>query len=309
MKPISPTLLNLLTSQQRFGVGELYQFTTVSNVSDYFTSLDIPINFGGNVYKANALRIEGLKYKTAVGWQVDEQDLKISAFPGETLCGSEFLQGVVEGLLDGATLTRTRAFWPVNTGVAAVDYSQTPETVQLFIGQVSTITKIGRTFAELKVKSPMRLLDIEMPRNTYEPGCQWTLFDDSINTGVAGDGCTLLASSFQVSGTVATGYTTGISPSGGVSPVTGGDGAPYWAQGRIQFTSGQRNGFMTVISSNDSVNLYFAFPPIEGISAGDTYIAWPGCAKTGKGGACELKFNNLVNFRGFPRVPPVMVSA
>ena len=29
----------------------------------------------------------------------------------------------------------------------------------------------------------------------------------------------------------------------------------------------------------------------------------PGCNKTGRGGDCQVKFDNLVNFRGFEDVP------
>lgn len=251
-------------------------------------------------YRSNSLRIEGLKYKLAVGWQVDEQDIKISSYPGFTLAGSNFFGGIESGLLDGAYVTRQRIFWPVVTGIAAYDMQLAPiAVVTLFTGRVSTISKIGRTHVEMKLKSPMVILDIDMPRNTYGSNCQWSLFSP---------GCGLNRASFTNNFTVLAANNTTIEPTVPVSPVTGADSVPYYALGRIKFTSGVNTNLIVTVGGNDASVFSLRFSLDNVPAPGDTFEASAGCAKTGRGGACETKFDNLINFRGFSRVPPIVTS-
>lgn len=300
MKPVPSGFINFIKTNQRMLLGELYTFTLQSGAQDFFTNLDVSVIYGGNIFKGNALRIEGLKYKVAVGWQVDEQEILISAFPGETLAGASFFTALESGLLDGAYFTRQRVFWAANDGRPWIDYQALPVTVvTLFIGRVSTVDKIGRTQAQIKVKSPLSLLDIDMPRNTYEPGCQWSLFDA---------GCTLDRNSFSLGYTVQSATALSITPTIPIAPSIGADGIPVYAFGRIKFVSGVNNNLIASIATNDGTSFQLSFPLTEIPVLGDTFIVSQGCAKTGRGGACELKFANLANFRGFPRIPPISLS-
>jgi uncharacterized phage protein (TIGR02218 family) len=301
MKPVSPAMIDLIQNHSEFAVAEGFKVQFNNGSLDHFTDLDIPINDGLYLYKANSLRFEGLKFKIATGWSVDEQELKISAYPGERLGGSEFFAAVQEGLLDGAYITRKRFFWEVNSPSIYQIYVLTPpiQIIDLFIGRVSTINKIGRTHVELKLKSPLSLLDIDMPRNTYSPGCLWTLFDQ---------GCTLSKAAFTFSGNVA-GLIgeEAITVTGGIPSPTGADGLPTYAFGRLLFTSGVNTNLQVTINSNDASIVDFLYPPIKNIQVGDTFQMWPGCSKTQN--TCTTKFNNFSHFRGFPRVPPIVVTA
>jgi uncharacterized phage protein (TIGR02218 family) len=297
-RQVSSAYLDMIATNQQSLLGELYTITLKDGTSDYFTDLDVDITFNGNTYKSGSLRISGLHMKLAVGLSIDEQDIKISAMPGDTLAGGFFIEGCSQGLLDGASITRDRAVWATNGTAPYFVYTQTaPITVfRMFYGLVSEISKIGRTVVELKVKSPLKLLDLNLPRRTYQAPCSWTLFDA---------GCALHKSDWQVAGFV--GDT--ISPVqwlGGVPTVSGADGEHYFAQGRLLFTSGGLAGEQFYIGDNDDNFLYvlgITVPP----SPGDSFLAWPGCAKTIK--ACQSKFSNLPNFRGFPFVPPTILSA
>jgi uncharacterized phage protein (TIGR02218 family) len=292
------TLLALLQTDD-FLMAELYEFQFLGGTTNFFTALDVPITYGGNIYLANSIRIDGLKYKIAVGLEVDEQDIVISAFPGELLGGVDCLPGIAEGLLDGAYLIRKRGFWQRNTGIAAVDFTQYDPVgvVTLFTGRVSQISKLGRTRAEVKVKSPLVLLDIDMPRNTFGPGCQWELFSP---------GCTLARPTFSNAFVVGSATDTVITPAGGVSPNLGADSLPYYAQGRVTFTSGDNVGLIASIDTNDATTITLRFPLNIIPATGDQFSASAGCSKTSA--TCTTKFANLANFRGFPRVPPVVFS-
>lgn len=308
MKPINAQMLTLINTHQRFLVAELYTITLVDGTADYFTNLDIPITNDGHVFKANSLRIDGLKFKITVGLEVDEQEIKISAFPDNELASADFFSAVQAGLLDGAYIKRQRAFWSWTVGEIPYDaYGAAPvDVVTLFTGKVSTISKIGRTHAIVKLKSPMILLDMDMPRNSYQAGCIWNLYDDSINTGIVGTGCKLLAFDFVQNGVVESATESTIVVDGGVITPTGADSLANYAQGTLVFTGGANTGLRTSIKTNDTTTIYFRFPPITGILPGDTFQYYPGCSK--KFSTCDDKFNNLVNFRGFPRVPPIVLS-
>jgi len=267
---------------------------------DYFTDLDLDINYDNQTWKSSSLRFEGLQRKISIGTDVDEQTLKIWAAPGDTMFGSNFLEGAQEGLLDGALLVRYRAIWPFVTGNAAVDVANNqPLAVwPLFTGYVSSIDKGGASHVEMKVKSALMRLNVDMPRNFYQPGCLWTLFSQP--------GCTLNQDDYTITGTITSYTSTSLYLGGGIPNPTSGDGLPTYCQGRLLFTSGVNEGLLTIMDSNDSEMLHLAYPLTQEPSPGDTVSYWPGCSKSFN--TCQVKFNNTTNFRGFDKVPPIMVS-
>ena len=72
--------------------------------------------------------------------------------------------------------------------------------------------------------------------------------------------------------------------------------------GVITFTSGLNNGYKDTISANQSNGsiLLFEQAPFN-VVIGDTFTAVKGCDKSR--GTCQAKFNNIINFGGFPDVP------
>lgn len=290
---------NALIRRPYFMFCELFTFTLLGGAVDHFTSLDMPVVFDSVLYKSTSLRIQGLKFKLAVGVEVDEQDVKITALPGETLCGSDFLSAASDGLLDGAYLTRYRAFFEPTTGIVPVDFAAGPVAImQLFYGRIGEITRAGRTSFECKVKSPLVLLGVDIPRNYYYPMCSHILFDS---------GCTLSKAAFAASGTVGAGPGNMVIPwSGGVPSPTGGDGRPTYQFGRLLWLTGANAGGQASISSNDSSNLGLTFPTPIHPTAGDTFTAYAGCFKDET--ACDAKFSNKPHFRAFTHIPPAVAA-
>jgi uncharacterized phage protein (TIGR02218 family) len=296
---VSYAYISWVLETNRGIMGHLYQFTSATGANDYFTDLDIDVSYGGNTYKSGSLRFEGLRRKVGIGTNVDEQTLKIWAAPTDTMFGVPFLEGAEEGLLDGAIIVRSRIIWNFVTGNAAVDVQNLPLAVfTLFTGYTAEIAKGGTAHVELKVKSGLHKLDVNMPRNYYQPGCLWTLFDA---------GCTLSKAAHTVTGVIGSGPTGNVIPVvGGIAPIVGLDDIPYYAQGRLLFTSGVNAGLQVLVGNNDSVNLYLAYLLNSIPSAGDMISYTPGCSKIFN--TCLVKFANTANFRGFDKVPPVMVS-
>jgi len=272
-------------------------------------------------FVANSIRISGLKYSIKIGMDVDEQDVTISCltpptYPqsasvdasgdlgtgelgdmllatdgvpsatfgpsAELIEGIPFLQALRQGLFDGAFLQRDRAFlyaW----GAPPIG------TVTLFHGRISSIDKIGRVEAQLKVKSDLVLLDTDFPRNIYQASCIHILFDS---------GCALAKSAYATSGTVGSGSTTMLINWTNTNPL-----ATAFNEGTITFTSGELDGFSATIGLSGSTSLAMIQPLPIAPQPGDTFNAYPGCNHTTGVGGCAT-FNNLVHFRGYPNVPP-----
>lgn len=296
---VSSDYITWLLTTNRGIMAHLYQFTSATGIEAYYTDFDLSVSWNDQVWQANSLRFEGLQRKLNVGLAVDEQTLKIWAAPTDTMFGANFLENAENGLLDGAVIVRYRAIWPFVTGTVSNDVQLAPLAVwPLFTGYTSQISKGGASHVELKVKSALLRLNVNMPRNYFQPGCNWTLFDA---------GCTLSKAAFAKTGTLTTPITpTQLPISGGISPVNGPDGFTYYASGRLLFTSGVNTGLQILIDTNDASNIYPAYPLTSLPSAGDTVNYYPGCSKAFT--TCDLKFNNKNNFRGFDKVPPIHVS-
>src|SRR6202008_3830361 len=98
-----------------------------------------------------------------IGTQVDELEVRIYTDPTDLIGGVPFLQETWQGQLDGALLQLERAFMPT--------YGDTsPGTVVLFAACISDID-FTRTGIDLKCRSHLELLNIQMPRRLWQSSC------------------------------------------------------------------------------------------------------------------------------------------
>jgi hypothetical protein len=294
--------LEFVQSQTRAVMGHLYQFVSAAGQTDSYTDLDVDVTALSVVWKSGGVRIDGLRRKLDTGFQIDEQKIKIFALPSDTLFGGVFLPAMSSGVMDGGSIYRWRIVFPLVTGNAAYDVQNppigAPYVWQLFIGYMGQIEKAGQTHVEAKVRSPLVKLEVNMPRNYYQPGCNWTLFDA---------GCTLDKASFGTDYIVASvNSNQSIFPVGGVATPTGGDGLQNYSGGRLLFTSGTLAGTQVLIDNNNSFGFGLAYVLDVAPNPGDAFTVYPGCSKSFA--TCQQKFANDANFRGFDKVPPVMLS-
>ena len=82
----------------------------------------------------------------------------------------------------------------------------------------------------------------------------------------------------------------------------GGAGKRRRGHGQILFTSGANAGLLKAVKSYAGQFFTFNSPLPFVPNAGDLFTAYPGCDKT-QATCSSSKFNNLVNFEGFPYVP------
>ena len=78
----------------------------------------------------------------------------------------------------------------------------------------------------------------------------------------------------------------------------------WFRAGKLAFTSGANDGLSVEVKNhrNDgavTIELWQVMP--EAIAAGDTFVISAGCDKRFQ--TCHERFNNIINFRGFPHIP------
>jgi uncharacterized phage protein (TIGR02218 family) len=287
MKPTTTALNDLLATRQ-FVVADLYTFTLIDGTVLYYTAGDANITTGGHTYLAGGQtgpyfeRMGGNKPR--IKWQrgLAVDTMVFDVLPKDaTIEGITFLNAIQQGYFDGATVTLSRAYMAT--------YGTVVGTVTLFVGRVADIT-CGRVFATFTINSHLELLNQNMPRNVYQTGCVNTLYDAA---------CTLSQSSFNATGSVASGSTVSLINTTSLSAAT-----DYYALGKIQFTSGANNGLWRGVKAythggTSTISLIVPLPNTPAIS--DTFTIYAGCDK--KQSTCLSKFGNLLNFRGFPYIP------
>lgn len=286
MKPTNTTLNNVLNSQN-FILVNAYIFTLLDGTILRYCDGDKDITYNNNVYSAGGINTGAIfndGNKISLSWKrgLDVDTLEFSVIPRDALIeGTPFLSALKNGIFDGADLTLGRFYMPT--------YGDTSAGLTIvFKGRVGQIVA-GRVKAIFTINSYTELLNMQLPRNLYQPPCLNTLFDNA---------CRLSKNSYAVNGTIVSGSTQIILK----SSLNYGSG--YFTQGIIKFTSGVNYGYQrsvkTFTSGNPStISLYIplGLAPV----AGDTFTIYPGCDKTKN--TCSSKFNNLANFRGLPFIP------
>ncbi len=259
-------------------MADCYTFTLRSGLILTYTNADVAITMNGVTFVANSVLVDGLAFKCATGLDVDQQHITIAARPSDTVGGVPFLVALHHGVFDGCEVQRERAF--------LASWMAPPiGSVILFKGRMTQIDRIGRTSAEITVASDLVLLDLDMPRNLYQPTCGHALYDS---------GCGLIKNAYGSTALVGAGSTAVTIAFGGASAL--------FVQGTIVFTSGRNAGVSASVKSAEPGAVTLGYPLASVPAVGDAFTIYQGCDHTSA--TCQAKFANLANFRGFPFVPP-----
>jgi uncharacterized phage protein (TIGR02218 family) len=288
MKAATTAVINFLNAARLapdspIAFADCFTFTLSTGTVLTYTNVDQPVVYNGSTFSASGPLVQGLKYKASVGLEVDKQHITIAARPTDLINGNPALNAVREGAFDGATVQRDRVFMTALGGTVVGG-------VTLFHGRVSTVDMVGRTSATLTIASDLIVLDYDMPRNLYSPTCLHTLYDS---------GCGVIRGTYAASGTCGSGSTaTQINFTGALAS---------HAQGKVVFTSGDNANVAATVKSavaGTSLTLMYPMPDVPG--TGDGFTVYAGCDHTRA--TCVSRFSNLVNFRGFPFVPPPQIA-
>jgi len=257
---------------------ELFTITLTNGTILRFTSGDYNINVGGFVFVPMAM--ESRQSKQSIGLSVDDLSIDLFYDGTETILGVTFPQAFRTGLFDYAIVKHEQVFMTTWQLVVSSDYCLT-----IFIGRMD-IDPTGRSKAEIKVKAFTELLNIQLPRLVYQPGCVNNLYDSNckINRAAYAVVLTVLAGSNQN-----TLFCSQYQAAG------------YFNKGAIIGLTGQNIGARMSVSAfaPGIVYLMWALPNVPNV--GDTFSLVPGCDRAVA--TCVNKFNNRSNFRGTPLIP------
>jgi uncharacterized phage protein (TIGR02218 family) len=278
VKAASAALIALLGSSDRFIMADLYTITLVGGSVLRYSAAPTALTANGYTF-ALGPKFERSKTKVVIGTQVDELEVMLYPETTDLIGGASFLEAAWQGQLDGALLQLERAFMTT--------YGDTsPGTVVLFAGRISDID-CTRTGIDIKCRSHLELLNIQMPRRLWQSSCTH-LFGDAM--------CQFDRSALQATFAVGPGSTqaqiaTSVSP----SP------ADLYAQGTITGVTGKNAGSSRTVAGMGGGWVYVKLAFLSPVQIGDEFQLLPGCDRTLA--TCENVFNNIIHFGGFPYIP------
>jgi uncharacterized phage protein (TIGR02218 family) len=277
---VTPGALDaLLTSDKQVYFADLLTIITNSGEVLRWSCIDIPVTINAQTWVVGPVVTRtGIDVK--VGVEVSTMVVKIS--PGAStylIDGLPVIAFIVGGGFDGASIELRRVF---SAGVG-----QPWQGSLLMFSGVQNTFDASRYEVDITVNSWLDLLQAQLPRNVYQASCLNSLYDGSCRVSRAGY--------------TSTSHCTSVidRSSFGASILTQPDG--YFSLGVVQMTSGANAGISRTIKTWASGVITVIYPWPSPVQANDAFTIYPGCDKTQA--TCQVKFDNLPNFRGFPYVP------
>lgn len=155
------------------------------------------------------------------------------------------------------------------------------EVVVIFVGQIKNVSFKGAA-ANVQCVGFEHFLKMPVPLLRYQITCNWHLFSTE---------CSKLKADFKVTGTVTLDPTKTILNSGSFGILSSG----YLTGGLVEFGDESR----TIVAHTGST-ITIAYK-MQLLADGDSVDAYPGC--DGRVETCRDKYDNVVNFLGFPFIP------
>ena len=240
---------------------------------------DVAVTFNGHTYTLGP-GIARNRLRWVVGVQVSTLDLTLTDIAGTQIAGQGLMAFIRARGLYGARVELQRAFW-------AFGDAGPRGALVWFAGAVADC-KVDRTAAQVTVASDLERLNVQVPRDVYQPGCLNTLYDGL---------CGVARASFTTTGTATS------ATSAGRTTFSHGLGQPagWFDLGVITMSSGANAGQSRTVKQHTSGQLVVLQPWGFPVASGDSFSISAGCDK--RQATCTTKFNNLAHYRGMPFIP------
>ncbi len=240
-----------------------------------FTDHDRDLAFDGTTFEA-ASGFTATEIKDAVGLSVDNLEVE-SALRSDSLNEDD----LAAGQFDAAAIE----IWRVN-------WADTEQRVLMRAGSLGEVRRSGLAFAA-EVRGLAHHL--QQPKGRlFQYGCDADLGDARCTVDLAGP-------SFRATGVVLA--------ADGARRFTAldldGSEADWFTRGLVTFTSGANAGRSQEVKRHGLAGAVAGFelwqPFAHALEPGDAFAITAGCDK--QFATCRTKFDNAVNFRGFPHIP------
>jgi uncharacterized phage protein (TIGR02218 family) len=280
----SSTLISALLARTPMWSADLFTLSLIDATTHRWTSADQDITHDGNTWSSRGPSIDRTSWGAKNTTEIPEMEVQIYSRGNDFGDGSINLKNaVINGLFDGAYLTLERVFMP-HFGDTSLG------TVMLFGGRVGAVA-IDSLGMKLTCTASNVIMAQNMPRRSFQATCTHTLYDAD---------CTLNAADFTNDFVLlgANAITLAWVTPPPVDP-------SFYLFGTAIITSGAGAGQKLTVQRYSSVGVGFSYPLLTVPLPGDTFSLQQGCSKTIA--RCQ-QFNNIVNFGGFPYIPPVLVG-
>jgi uncharacterized phage protein (TIGR02218 family) len=273
MRTIPPALQTRLDS----GVTTLcrcWLIARTDGVTQGFTDHDEDIMLGAVTCRASS-GLTGSEVTQKLGLAVDSSELS-GALAGDSLNEAD----LAAGRYDAAMIE----IW-------LVDWSEPALRVLLAKGTLGEVKCEGQAFTA-EVRGVSERLAQESGR-LYTATCSADVGDGRCRID-------LTSPAFRGDGAVISLEATAAFIAGGLD----GFEDAWFTAGKLTFTSGANSGLSVEVKTHrraGAVRLVLWQAMAEPIVAGDTFLVTAGCDKRFE--TCRGRFNNAVNFRGFPHIP------
>lgn len=253
----------------------LWRLTRRDGSVQGFTDHDRDLVLDGVTYRA-ATGLTARNLERSTGLAVDNTEA-LGALVDEALSETD----IVAGRLDGAEITIWLANW---TDLSA--------RIVVFAGEIGQITRSNGAF-QAELRGLAERLNIPQGQ-VIQPRCGAQLGDGDCGFNPAAAGFTVAA------------VLSDILPNG--THVVTADEAPaesWFSHGLMRVTAPEAAGISAWIREDKVIgglrHLTLWLPPSLPLALGDALELVAGCDK--QAATCRVKFNNFMNFRGFPHVP------
>ncbi len=288
MKYASAGLIALLNSGAVFTMADCYTITLQTGTVYRWTNSDINLTLGGNLFTCSLDQggqplVQRGAIRNSRGTEVDTLDLTLITAGSAQLMGTNMSLAAHNGAFDAARVRVERVFMPT-PGDCSLG------SLVLFEGNTAGVDP-SSTQVVLHVKSDLEILQQQMPRILFMPGCANSFGDAA---------CGISIPSLTTAGTVQAGSSAGSIVTGITGKANG-----YYNLGVLVMTSGSAAGARRSVASYTSGTAVFSVPLSVGPATGDTFSIYPGCARSKA--ACAV-YSNSNNYQGFPFVPEASTS-
>lgn len=241
-----------------------------------FTDHDGDLSFDGTVFRA-ATGMDASAIQATTGLAVDNSQaigaLSDAGVSEEDILAGRFDRAQVEHWL--------------------VDWSRPELRVLLFAGSFGEIRRSDGAF-EVELRGPTEALNAPVGR-TLKRGCDRRLGDAKCGVDLNAPGF----SAVSEVGALESGVAFTASGLGGFAP-------GWFASGSLTWLDGANAGEASAIKADGpgvggARRIALWREPGAPVAAGDRFRIFAGCDK--QLGTCRAKFDNLLNFRGFPHIP------
>jgi uncharacterized phage protein (TIGR02218 family) len=270
MKTVSTELKNHL-AQEVTTIATCWKITRTDEVIKGFTDFESNITFDAVEYIASA----GFMASSVSA----KDDLAVDNMDINSFLDSDHIseEDISNGVYDFAEIE-----------VFIVNYKDLSQGRMLLIkGKLGEVEQEDETF-----KSEIRGVKQRLSQNIgrlYAPSCDATLGDSKCGVNLA---------SYTFSSTV-----TAVTDNKTFTANSLTQDSNYFVGGEVEFTSGDNSGKKMEVKEFRDKQVTLALPMPYSISVDDEFDIIAGCNKSKT--ACKNKFDNLVNFRGYPDIPGI----